>query len=122
MVKHFIYDKNGRPIAILYSNGDIIDLNGYHIAFIHKNSIYDYNGYHRGWYASGIFRDPFGDTTCFLKGASDTPKPLLPLTALKPLAPLKHLRPLRPLRALAPLKPLKSMKWSRYSLFELIGI
>lgn len=122
MARYFIFDHHGNAFGLIYDNGDVTDIQGRHICFVHDDSIFDYNGQHRGWYENGIFRDHWGNTVAFLKNATDSPRPLLPLTNLPPLPGLKQLRPLRPLRSLKPLKALKTFNWSPYSLFEIVGL
>jgi hypothetical protein len=107
-----LYGKSGRVHAWLdTSDGNILDLNGQHLAFVDGNSVYDWNGRHIGWWISGCVRDRTNAAAYFTRNAGSIGV-LKPLKALKPLKPLKALAPLRPLKELRPLKPLKRMAWS----------
>lgn len=89
-----LYGKSGKVHAWLdISNGNILDLNGQHLAFIAGDSVYDWDGRHIGWWLSGSIRDRTNAAAFFTKDAGS-------------------IGVLKPLKALKPLKPLKRMAWS----------
>src|ERR1700730_5066761 len=116
-----IYDRLGRPVLCLFSNGRFVDFRGNSIGFLVRDNAYDYNGFHRGWYEDGILRDHRGNVSGFGERVGATPHSLLPLKQLKPLPALTKLEPLRPLPSLPPLKPLYRLSWSSVGPLEVFG-
>lgn len=110
----YIYKQTGEASLRFFGKGLLVNMNGEHIGFIDTDSVYDYNGMHRGWFEGGVLRDHYGQVVGFVPGATDAPHPLFPLPRLAPLPALPRLAPLKPLKSLKPLKPLKSFGWSEF--------
>src|ERR1700739_1749806 len=107
-----LFDANGEVYAWLHDSGKIYGLDGENLAFIDRNSVYDWAGAHVGWWADGHIRDSKG--AVFLFSADATHLGILkPMRSLRPLQPLRQLSPWKPLRGVRPLKPLKVPAWSR---------
>ncbi|OGN03286.1 MAG: hypothetical protein A2655_00450 [Candidatus Yanofskybacteria bacterium RIFCSPHIGHO2_01_FULL_43_42] len=112
MQRDIIYDIDGDPVLRLLNNGRFVTFDGESIGFLVGDNVYDYNGYHRGWFVGGTLRDHFGDCVGFGINVGNIAHPLFPLRKLPPLPSLVELEPLRPFTSLPPLKPLFSMSWS----------
>src|SRR5215813_9083885 len=71
------------------NGGVIYDLTGIPIAFIQGSNVFGFEGFHKGEFRSGFFRDGSGNAVAFLRSARGGP--LRPLTQLPPLPPVPAL-------------------------------
>jgi hypothetical protein len=112
MKNFWFYDKHGAPTIRLLENDRLVDHQGRNLGFISENKIFNVHGKHRGWLEHGMIRDLNGLCVAFSRGASDSPRPLLPilqintlLTRTQPPSPSSGQE--RPKR-----KPAKGYNWS----------
>jgi hypothetical protein len=120
-VQAIIFNKHGNPSLILHQNGHLISFSGKSVGFLDGDSVFDYNGRHRGWFEKGILRDHDGFCVGFLQGSRDI-SPLLPITKISSIPAIPEIEPIRPIKEIKPIKPIKQLNWSIFdplSLFKL---
>jgi hypothetical protein len=107
-----LYSKTGKVYAWLdISNGNILNLRGEHIAFVHGNSVFDWNGRHKGWWIDGCIRDATNAAAYFTSDAGSIGV-VKPVKAVKPAQPVKKVAPVRPVKHVKPVRPVKRLAWS----------
>jgi len=116
-----IFDKNGNPILILHKNGRLVNFGGNSVGFWDGDSVFDYNGRHRGWLEKGIMRDHDGFCVGFFNGANDT-SPILPIPKIPPIPAIAEIEPIRPIQDIKPIKPIKQMDWSVFDIVSLFKL
>lgn len=120
-MKYTVFDKKGNPFLVLHQNGRLVSFDGKSIGFVDGDSVFDYNGRHRGWMEKGILRDHDGFCVGFLQGANDI-SPILPIPKIPPIPAIPEIEPIRPIKEIKPIKPIKQLDWSIFdplSLFKL---
>ena len=111
-----IYNRFGKPIFRLFSNGRIVTFSGASAGFLLGDNLFNYNGKHVGWYAGGLVRDHQGHVVGFGEKVNDSTHPFLPFKQFKPFAGFVQFEPFRPFTQFEPFRPFKSLAWSNLSL------
>jgi hypothetical protein len=104
------YDQAGSPVAYTDDGKHIFLFSGQPVAYLHRDSVYSFDGQHLGWVRNGWIYDHNGCGVFFSDDSSGGP--LKPFKQFKPFKSFKMLMPLKALRQLPPLKPLWSIYWS----------
>ena len=120
-MRSIFFDRDGDATLWVLRNGRLVDADGNSIGYIDSDSVYDYNGSHRGWYEEGFIRDHDGACVCFLKGATGL-SPILPITSIPPIPGIPEIEPIRPIKEIKPVKPIKQIAWSQYDPITLFRI
>ena len=121
-MKTIIFDKDGNPILILHKNGRLVNFNGKSVGFLDGDSVFDYNGRHRGWFKNGVLRDHDGFCVGFTKRAKDSSVPVFPITKIPPIPSIAEIEPIRPIKSAKPIKPIKKLSWSNFDPISLFKI
>lgn len=116
-----IYDRYGSPILRILNDDLLVDFFGNNIGFKNNSDIYNYNGFHVGWYFGGILRDHFGNVVGFGENPTDYPFPILPIKQLKPTPYIPQIPPLKPIPNIPPFEPFKTFSWSIYDPLSLFS-
>ncbi len=116
-----IYDRYGKPVFRLLSNGRVVKFNGVNAGFLVRDNLYTYRGRHVGWYAEGLVRDHHGHVVGFGENVVDNVHPLLPFKQFKPFAGFLQFEPFRPFLPFEPFRPFKSYAWSNILLENLFN-
>lgn len=111
-----LYNRFGKPIFRIFSNGRIVTFGGKSAGFLQGDSLYNYQGKHVGWYSEGLVRDHNGHVVGFGENVTDTIHPFLPFKQFKPFADLTQFEPFRPFTQFEPFRPFKSFIWSNIGL------
>lgn len=107
------YNRGGVPTAYCEDGIHIYLFNGKPVAYIHKDSVYNYSGAYLGQYKNGWILDTKSCHVFFTEEA--TGGPMKPLKKLRPLKSLKQLKPTKGLKQSKPLSPSRSLSWSSNS-------
>ncbi|OGI17017.1 MAG: hypothetical protein A3J63_03230 [Candidatus Moranbacteria bacterium RIFCSPHIGHO2_02_FULL_40_12b] len=121
-MKVTIFDKNGNPSLVLLKNGRLVNFDGRSIGFLYGNSVYDYNGSHRGWLESGVLRDHDGYCVGVVRGARTISTPIFPVTKVAPVIGITEIEPIKPIKAIKPVSPIKKIGWSDFSPLSLFNL
>ena len=107
-----LYDRKGNIHAWLDVDlGNILDLNGRHVAFLADGSVYDWKGRHIGWWNDGCVRDAANAIAYFTTEALDIGV-LRPVKHVRPVQPIEAVAPVRPVERVEPVKPVGRAIWS----------
>ena len=104
------YDSSGQPYAYSDDGHVLYTFGGVPIGYIDGDSIYGFDGAHRGYFRNGAIFDSAGDTILFTDGA--TGGPMKPMRQMKPMKSMKQMLPMKGMKAMRPMKPMFSMGWS----------
>lgn len=116
-----IYNRFGKPIYRILSDGRIVTFSGKSAGFLQGESLYNYHGKHVGWHSGGLIRDHHGHVIGFGENVTDSLHPFLPFKQFKPFASFVEFEPFRPFTQFEPLRPFKSFAWSNISLESLFN-
>ena len=106
-----LYDQTGRAYAWLDPAGNhVIGLAGEHLAFIHGDSVYTWDGSHIGWWHDDHIRDQSGEVVVFLSNAIGLGV-TMSINGTKPIAPRKAMIPKHPMKATQPVQPTQQTTW-----------
>ena len=121
-MKKIIFDQYGNPTLILHKNGRLVSFNGQSIGFLDGDSVYDYNGRHRGWLKEGVLRDHDGSCVGFTREARKSFVPIFPITKIVPIASIVAIEPIRPIKSIKPIRPIKKLSWSIFNPLSLFNL
>lgn len=111
-----LFDKNGKPVAYLYSTPDeqtIYLWKGTPVAYISNTTeIYHFNGQFLGWYADGIVYDRSGYARMARKGLT-TGEIQTVETSAEPVKHVKKVKPVPHVPSVAPAPPRFKAVWNR---------
>ena len=103
----WLFDRYGTPVLQLYNDGRFVDRHGRFVGVLSENNtVFNYNGKHKGWYEKGVLRDLKGFTTAFAKGASDSPSPIFPIPQIPPVPAIPAIPPVPAIHQIPNLKPI----------------
>jgi len=109
-----LYGKKGQVVAFLAGGGRIVSLKGKSLAWISGENVYNYMGYHLGWWVNGHLIGPDGGLMAWQTRTADLgvtlPDPVPPPTT----PPTPSPEPTRPMPSTPPLRPDK-LGWSDYT-------
>lgn len=108
-----LYDKYGKPVAYLESEGGIYFFSGEPVAYLDGDSVYAFSGQHLGHFEDGWIRDNSGNYALFTAEAKGGPAK--PERGPAPPKGLKHMKPVKEPKEHKTLPLLKSAAWSKRS-------
>jgi hypothetical protein len=107
-----LYAQTGQVHAWLDTGtGRILSLSGQHVAFIDRDSVYDWHGRHIGWWHDDHIRDSAGAVAVFTANAGNIGV-VKPVKAVKPIQPVKAVAPVKPIKSIKPVRPVRQLSWS----------
>jgi hypothetical protein len=107
-----LYNEKGATYAWFHANGNVYSLQGEALAFVDGDGVYDFEGWHIGWWADRHMRDSMGEVCLFAADATKTGV-VKPVQELHQQRPLKMNTPMRPLKWPRPAKPPNMCSWSK---------